>query len=252
MSGMKNPAFCIFKNKGTDQLGSNHPAYQRLYFCNIVHSFYFLNPKFHVTRNFLWLHSRFCVGPGWKPRRQFFHDMAHINPFCFTIFQALHELKDSVAEKDSRLTSLNIQLEETENQLQRTRQDLYIEQEHTAELEAEVRTRQNLYIEQEHTAELEAEVRTRQNLYIEQEHTAELEAEVRTRQDLYIEQEHTAELKAEVKTGQDLYIEQEHTAELEAEVTIRQDLYIEQEHTAELEATVRTFTRSIYRTGTHC
>ena len=79
------------------------------------------------------------------PNAVFFNDMAHINPFCFTIFQALHELKDSLAEKDSRLTSLDIQLEETENQLQRTRQDLYIEQEHTAELEAEVRTRQNLY-----------------------------------------------------------------------------------------------------------
>ena len=70
--------------------------------------------------------------------------------------QALQDLKDSVAEKESRLTSVTLQLEDTESQLQRTRQDLYIEQEHTSELEAEVRTRQDLYIEQKHTSELES------------------------------------------------------------------------------------------------
>ena len=50
-------------------------------------------------------------------------------------------MKDSLAEKESRITSLTTQLEDAENQLQKTRQDLYIEQEHTGELEAEVRYR---------------------------------------------------------------------------------------------------------------
>ena len=58
---------------------------------------------------------------------------------CLTFYQVLRELKDSLAEKEGRVSSLTIQLDEAENHLQKTRQDLYIEQEHTAELEAEVR-----------------------------------------------------------------------------------------------------------------
>ena len=53
-------------------------------------------------------------------------------------FQALRELKDTLAEKESRVDSLKLELQETEYQLQRTGQDLYIEQEHSAKLEAEV------------------------------------------------------------------------------------------------------------------
>ena len=53
-------------------------------------------------------------------------------------FQALQELKDTLAEKERRVNSLKLELQETEYQLQRTGQDLYIEQEHSAKLEAEV------------------------------------------------------------------------------------------------------------------
>lgn len=54
------------------------------------------------------------------------------------LFQALQQLRDDIEEKDSRLTSLSKQLDDLENQLQKTRQDLYIEQMHSSELESEV------------------------------------------------------------------------------------------------------------------
>ena len=38
----------------------------------IVQSLYLLNPKFHASRNLLWLYSPVYVGPGWKPRRPVF------------------------------------------------------------------------------------------------------------------------------------------------------------------------------------
>ena len=65
---MRKPAFCIYENKGADQLHSNlaanqhicfpytycttlYAAYQHLCFslCNIVQFFYFLNPKFQAS-----------------------------------------------------------------------------------------------------------------------------------------------------------------------------------------------------------
>ncbi|XP_053406240.1 uncharacterized protein LOC123523252 isoform X2 [Mercenaria mercenaria] len=51
--------------------------------------------------------------------------------------KTIHQLKDDIEERDSKLTSLTKQLDDLENQLQKTRQDLYIEQMHTAELESE-------------------------------------------------------------------------------------------------------------------
>ena len=44
-------AFCIYENNGADQLQGNHAANQRLCFGYIAQSFYFLNLKFHVSRN---------------------------------------------------------------------------------------------------------------------------------------------------------------------------------------------------------
>ena len=38
----------------------------------IVQSLFFLNQKFQASSHLLWLHSRVCVGPGWKPRRLVF------------------------------------------------------------------------------------------------------------------------------------------------------------------------------------
>ena len=38
----------------------------------IVHSLYYLNPKFQASKHLLWLYSPVCVGPGRKPRRTVF------------------------------------------------------------------------------------------------------------------------------------------------------------------------------------
>ena len=40
----------------------------------IVQSFYFLNPKFQVSSDLLWLHSPVCVG---NPEDRFSHNEAH-------------------------------------------------------------------------------------------------------------------------------------------------------------------------------
>ena len=70
---MRKPDFCIFKNKGADQLRGNHAADQRLcfrYIDKIVQSLYFLNPKFQASNHLLWLYSLVFVRPGQKPGRQ--------------------------------------------------------------------------------------------------------------------------------------------------------------------------------------
>ena len=52
--------------------------------------------------------------------------------------QVLQDMKDKLSEEAGKITSLTKRLEDAENQLQKTRQDLYIEQEHSNELETEV------------------------------------------------------------------------------------------------------------------
>ena len=54
--------------------------------------------------------------------------------------KALQQMKEDIVEKESRLTSINKQLEDTENELHKVRQELYAEQMHTSELEDEVPT----------------------------------------------------------------------------------------------------------------
>ena len=44
----------------------------------IVHSLFFLNPKFQACSNLLWLYSPVCVGPGRKPKDRFSDVAAHI------------------------------------------------------------------------------------------------------------------------------------------------------------------------------
>ena len=73
---MREPAFCICKNKGavTAQL-----AYLRAFvfatYRYIEQSLYFLNPKFQDSSQFiLWLHSPVCV----RPKDRFPCDAAHI------------------------------------------------------------------------------------------------------------------------------------------------------------------------------
>ena len=66
--GMRNPAFCMCKNKAADQLRGNRATYQCLCFRYIDRkiSLYFLNPKFQACSH-LWLYSPVYVGPSGKP-----------------------------------------------------------------------------------------------------------------------------------------------------------------------------------------
>ena len=53
---MRKPTFTVCENKGA--------ADQRLCFCYIVQSLYFLDLKFQASSHPLWLHSLVCVGSG--------------------------------------------------------------------------------------------------------------------------------------------------------------------------------------------
>ena len=75
---MRNTTFCICENKDADQLRGNRKADQRLCFCYIDKSLYFLNPKFQASSNRLKLYSPVCVGPGRKAEGWFSHDAARI------------------------------------------------------------------------------------------------------------------------------------------------------------------------------
>ena len=82
----RKPAFCICESKDTDQLFGNRTADQRLFFATqIVQSLYFLNTKYQASSHRLLPHSPFCVGPGWKPRRQFFSQEGSA---CFLSYSA--------------------------------------------------------------------------------------------------------------------------------------------------------------------
>ena len=88
---MRKPAFCICKNKDTDQLRSDHCTIRVaktkalisfavttklistfVFATQIVQSLYCLNTKFQASRHVLWLYSLVCIGPGRKPRRPVF------------------------------------------------------------------------------------------------------------------------------------------------------------------------------------
>ena len=58
---MRKPAFCIWENKGADQLHSNGAAHQCLciYRC-IVQSLFFLNLKFQASSHLLCVQPGFC------------------------------------------------------------------------------------------------------------------------------------------------------------------------------------------------
>ena len=64
---MRKPAFCICKNKGTNQLHGNWAADQRICYHYIVQSLFFLNPKFPASSYLQWLYNPVCVRPGWNP-----------------------------------------------------------------------------------------------------------------------------------------------------------------------------------------
>ena len=67
--------FCICENKGTDQLWLISAF---VFATQIVPFLHFLNPKFPISSNILWLYSSVCVGPVCKPNYRFAHKMAHV------------------------------------------------------------------------------------------------------------------------------------------------------------------------------
>ena len=55
---VRNPTFCICKNKDSDQLRGKREADQRLYFVTwIVQSLYFLDLKFQTSSHLKWLYN---------------------------------------------------------------------------------------------------------------------------------------------------------------------------------------------------
>ena len=61
---MRKPAFCICETK------TQISAF--VFATRIVQSLYFLNTKFQVPNNLLWLYSPVCVGSGQKPQKTVF------------------------------------------------------------------------------------------------------------------------------------------------------------------------------------
>ena len=69
---IREPAFCICKNKGADQLCDNPAADQHLCFCYIdseIPLLLILDLKFQASSHLLWLYSPVCVEPDRKFRR---------------------------------------------------------------------------------------------------------------------------------------------------------------------------------------
>ena len=81
---MGKTTICICENKGADQLRSNCEARISafVFATRIVHSLFFLNPKFQASSSFLCLYRSVCVGPVRKPHCWFSHEAAHL---CFWI-----------------------------------------------------------------------------------------------------------------------------------------------------------------------
>ena len=77
---MGKPAFCIYENKGADQLGSTCAADQHLCFC-YTESTIPLLPTFEISSHLLWLYRPVYIGPGLKPRRQVFSQRGSNNYF---------------------------------------------------------------------------------------------------------------------------------------------------------------------------
>ena len=85
---MRKPVLCICENKDADQLRSNCAVIAQLisafvFITWIIQSLYFPNPKFHASRNILWLYSQVNVGPGRKPRRPIFSQRGSFYSYNF-------------------------------------------------------------------------------------------------------------------------------------------------------------------------
>ena len=77
---MGKPTICIGESKGADQLRGNREADLAFVFATrIVHSLFFLNPKFQASSCLLWLYSPVCDGPVQKPHCWFSHEAAQVS-----------------------------------------------------------------------------------------------------------------------------------------------------------------------------
>ena len=78
---MRKTAFCICKNKDTDQLRGNRETDQRLYFfaTKIVRSLYFLNPNFKPLAIFCSCTAWFVSDLVGNPEDRFSHNEAYFN-----------------------------------------------------------------------------------------------------------------------------------------------------------------------------
>ena len=59
---IRKPGFCIFENKGADQLCS-HQLINAFVLAKWIVQFLFLNPEFQASILFVWLHKQVCVPP---------------------------------------------------------------------------------------------------------------------------------------------------------------------------------------------
>ena len=82
---MRKTDFCICENKDADQLKVTAKLISAFVFAKwIVQYLFYLNPKFQVSRDLLWLHSPVCFRPSRKPRRPVFSEQGSI---AICIFQ---------------------------------------------------------------------------------------------------------------------------------------------------------------------
>ena len=85
---MRNPACCICKDEGADQLHGSRAADQHLCFRYMSNTIsLLLNPKFKASSHFLWLYSLICVRPDQKPRRQVFSRRSSVDFVCSEVYK---------------------------------------------------------------------------------------------------------------------------------------------------------------------
>ena len=84
---MTRSTYCVFENKGADQLRGNCEADQRLCFRCTDSTIPLLNPKFQVSSHLLCLYSSVCVGHVRKLHRWFSQGKAHLIQFCVAYYR---------------------------------------------------------------------------------------------------------------------------------------------------------------------
>ena len=76
---MRKPVFAYAKTKVQVSFAKLISTF--VFAIQIALCLYFLNPKFQVSSDLLWLYSPVCVGPGRKPRR---HVLSRRGSICLS------------------------------------------------------------------------------------------------------------------------------------------------------------------------